>query len=769
MKIRPTMAFRDTQLSREHEELPVSGNEVFVVRIQSENGGSQKAYYKPINGSYSLLLALYCVAVSVRMRMSLGVRAAEERLVFNDNNEIVGTVSLAIPGFKPMAYSWESADPNERQWTHPNVSDLIEADVARLLMACEINENDDLHAGNISLFPHPDNRKIHGGIIDYDMFLFGHEVEVIKGRRLLHESSLGQRNSNYWHNWPNNSPATHWLCKSYPENCNLFKVFACAAEAQMLVNNPWTLVDGKEVYFHQQMYRAMFAELMAFDPEVLKTILDEYCGAVPLDYSGLEPKKIAELMLKSPHLFNEHTNGRPFSEHMVDTFQERYDKFYASVVFYFGSFTTPSFQDMLEMHPTWVAKTIKELVTNNHHYDVKRLNRRFHQLWRDCFAPFIHNNITKLHKLAQYIGSKNNLIAPFDYRLITKSAHLFDIPGPTIIPSMLTNPINKDIHLSLCQLISFNGELRERTHAYMNLPTQALEPERNSEYLADLEKLIKQYSKILEQYLSASIYIIEFKEIIASLKAELKKFNLVEHLERTEDFYVCEQLSSVMSIDLEVDHTEPTVVNEGLIFFYNWLERLDKKYLVHEIIFVLNSYNSKKYAASSRTPHVLKYLAETTDSNANIIAYLLSHGGALETSFNSALITPFIKMMCSGKDCANTMFVIRSALEKHRFNYQLYLSTAIEFARDNCSFTHFLGAQTIENFLQELFDWADEQSVENLMDLINSAQEKYVSGQYLLRFFSSPARITDILRIKNEDIPNSHKLAKLFQEGGYID
>ncbi|WP_040916096.1 hypothetical protein, partial [Legionella tunisiensis] len=60
------------------------------------------------------MLAKYSVAISVALRLALGDRAAEDRLVFDDEGKIVGSISINLSNFKPLLCSLETI-PSDQQ------------------------------------------------------------------------------------------------------------------------------------------------------------------------------------------------------------------------------------------------------------------------------------------------------------------------------------------------------------------------------------------------------------------------------------------------------------------------------------------------------------------------------------------------------------------------------------------------------------------------------------------------------------------------------
>src|SRR3989338_588940 len=76
---------------------------VSFCEFTNSQGVLKKGFFKPVSveENYRESLAKFAVAMSAFMRLSLGERAAEDLLVFDDKGQIAVTFSLALPGFKP--------------------------------------------------------------------------------------------------------------------------------------------------------------------------------------------------------------------------------------------------------------------------------------------------------------------------------------------------------------------------------------------------------------------------------------------------------------------------------------------------------------------------------------------------------------------------------------------------------------------------------------------------------------------------------------------
>ncbi|VEG91557.1 hypothetical protein [Legionella spiritensis] len=383
----PKKALRFGQLTHKTagSAVPKSGHDVVKVEFTDGDGKERLGFYKPCDETYPPLLAKYSVAVSVGMRTTFGNAAAEERLVFNDKDEIIGTVSLVLPGFKPLLSNSDSLplDEQEKNLVCPDVSKLLASNMAHLLILYWRWKNDDVHPGNIGacsgekvdydIFFRPDWEEFVGFAysvffgFDYDMCLYP-ITSIIKGSRWIHgilvpvpEKSMTLKAKNL-DNFPILNGRTHWPTHVIPENLNLYKTHKAHEAFQALTGNPCFETANGRVYFQEQMFQALLHELITYDPDMIRARMEEYFGDIPLDYLSLPPEKSGRLEEVHGELFNKISNGKPFVDHMELLNQNEYNELYRAVVFYGGceknekDVTVPSFAQFLQNKPSGLPR-----------------------------------------------------------------------------------------------------------------------------------------------------------------------------------------------------------------------------------------------------------------------------------------------------------------------------------------------------------------------------------------------------------------------------
>ncbi|ASQ44628.1 hypothetical protein [Legionella clemsonensis] len=293
----PAKALRYGQLKRKTagSAVPTSGHEVYKVEFTDTDGQIKTGFYKELipdgigDGSYPALLAKYSVAASILVRLALGERAAEERLVFDEHGRIKGTVSITLPNYIPLAVSGQSlpADLQERELVCPSTETLLKYNVAELLVSAWRIKCDDRHPGNFSLF----------GLIDWDMALYPYTY-IMKGKRWVDGilKELPEKGmkllSKDLDNFPVIEGRTHTPTNSKPGNINLAKRFQSFLEFQKLAANQALKTETGDISWQEQFFSALLKELLTFDPDMLRARLQEYFGQEYALYYSSIPQEL---------------------------------------------------------------------------------------------------------------------------------------------------------------------------------------------------------------------------------------------------------------------------------------------------------------------------------------------------------------------------------------------------------------------------------------------------------------------------------------------
>jgi hypothetical protein len=167
----PRKALRESQLKKLTAGSAVKDGSHAIVHVTFiENGVEKLAFFKLLapKKHYPEMLAKMSVAASLFKRLFQGKNSAEERLVFDNNDKLVGTLSIAIDGFKPFNYASEPIplDTTSREQVIPSTKTLINKNIMEILLGRWYLDDDDAHPHNLG-FAGDDSADI-----DFDMFWY---------------------------------------------------------------------------------------------------------------------------------------------------------------------------------------------------------------------------------------------------------------------------------------------------------------------------------------------------------------------------------------------------------------------------------------------------------------------------------------------------------------------------------------------------------------------------------------------------------------------
>ncbi len=343
----PKKALLEKDLIFHKKEDIQSSHEIESVSWQ-EGGKTVYGFYKKISKehNYPEYLARISVATS-GLRRLLGPGSAEERLVYNAEGKIIGSVSIKAEGFRPFNFAGEPIPPDvAKNEVVPDTATLLRNNALEELLKRLFLYDGDGHGGNNGFAPDPKNpgKKITFGI-DFDMS-FGFITEIIKGLRPL----IGIQNMTLYHSdwlhFPNlvHAKPYHWPTNVPGQQSLPIPEFAHGIY-KMVVPKPYAdsaafacLEEFPEA--HQQKLLAGLKILLTKQPSVIRARLQEYLGDAPLNYTFLDvykPGLSKELEDQFPTLFNPTTNNEPYIEHVMRLYQKQYDELYRAIVFFPGS------------------------------------------------------------------------------------------------------------------------------------------------------------------------------------------------------------------------------------------------------------------------------------------------------------------------------------------------------------------------------------------------------------------------------------------------
>ncbi|CDZ76192.1 hypothetical protein BN59_00458 [Legionella massiliensis] len=805
------------------ETVPPSGHEVLQVEFTDADGQLKTGFYKPLAADYPPLLAKYSVAAGIAMRLSLGDRAAEDRLVFDDSGKnIVGTISIAVPGYKPLLSSGSTVpvDVQEKEQVCPSVETLLQENAAELLIASWYRKCDDRHPGNFSL----------AGLIDWDMLLYN-ITHILKGGRYIDgilkpipQKAMGLRASDL-DNFPNIEGRTHWPANTRPGNFNYYKHHLAAESFKSLAANPALETNDGPVSFQEQMFSALLKELLTFDPEVLRARLQEYFGDMTLDYQSLETSKREALEAQYPQLFNKEANGKSFVDHMMAVFQREYDELRSTVVLYMGcesnSFGVPvtSFASFLRNKPSafkkisdWVdmqsakmeenwnknkerilkpeenaAKLIPgaNFVAPEGRFNKAKMKQRYHKFWRDAHAPMLGAILDDAKLLANDLANtlrsdrpislaQSVLQMPKNEGEITEAWMLLGDPDGISESKTTDCEPNNEQRRGLIILEKFIADLHRRSDLYFKLKDEQLTPENNCSFIADVERILQECESNLYRALGnegSSVWAREFTKIAQDLQQLTGGLNFERHL-RSKD----QKLHADMQHDFVAlykrKHTDKNVVISCLNALFDWADSLESGVLDDYIRTIIKDcYEASPYnftAKRSRGTQVREYLKSTTEpSGANRLAAILSTGGCANTSLNTQLIATLIPQMLQDTNQVDVnLLSVRSACMREQLDKLLYTQKAREFVLGNERFAHVYAKINMEHFNNRMYSWISNLPRKDFKILVEDALKLY--EPFSFNWFSGKVRGPKVRGYLDDErgLSNEKVLAFIFAEGG---
>lgn len=812
--------------------VPTSGHQVCKAEFVDTDGQTKLGFYKELipdgvgDGSYPEILGKYSVATSVLVRLALGEKGAEDRLVFDDNGRIIGTLSVNLAKYKPM-YTVDNLtlpeDPQEREEVAPSVETLLNNDdVAAFLVNGWRIKCDDRHPGNFSLF----------GSIDWDMAFYPYTY-IMKGKRLvdgitkpLPEKGMTLR-SKELDNFPIIEGRTHTPTNHIPGNFNLFKKFYAFASFRKLASNPAIKTEEGDVYWQEQFFSAMLKELLTFDPEMVRARLKEYIGEeMTLNFLSLPKEKHEQLTKLYPDLFNEETDKKPFIDHIMKVFQREYDELYRAVVLYPGCIKNSegvpviSFNRFLNNKPSafkkiqdWASKLNekiriawdkfqKTIFPHNvrdafaspadAQYDLQRMTQRYHQIWRDAHSlalkSILNEGYSFIDDLAASLQLNPTLTKEEDDSIeaITESFQLIGKPRQVLASRYVDCDDSNDLKKGLIALENLVTALHSCAQEYYVTPREKLTNDTNQNFCDAITKLIRQADNDVLPRLSGSKWANKYTDCVKNMQQLLLRFQFQYHIHARDE---------VIHKDIEQDrvlltaqHTDEKVVNSCLRALFKWVNTLTEKEFNEIVGSIIESYKPSDYnffANRERGPQVEHFLKKNAQgmSCAQRLAYVLKEGGVETSSLNTNLIKGLMPLMIKKMDSQIdvNLLSVNDALERKKFDAVFYATKAQEYVNKQKEFNlpskelSLLprGAEN-EKLNKAIFDWISVQGTKRINNMIDNAISDYkprgMKAMCKAYISSAPSREIEIKKYMSKrakgELSKSGLFATILANGG---
>lgn len=782
----PSGAEATNQTKSSHEVFPATW-------IDSETNQPVKGFFKRVTtpsdseDNYPILLAKYDVAISVFMRMWLGETAAEDMLVFNDQDGLIaGTFSRSLPDYKPMA-SYEkpvAADEPDPEIVNPTtVETLLEHNVARLLTAQWAIGNPDVHPYNISI-------KGSGSVLDYDECL-PQRTLIIKGgdslikwleAKLLNKPQrLVEDDLNTFPILSKGHERKHWPTQWIPGNLNIDKQFQSYETFRKLATTSHVrmkLKSGIDISFQEQMFESLLTMLLTYDPIMLHARLFDYFGDLPLDFMTLPEIKRAALNASDPILFNERTDQTSFVQHMLNEFQQQYDELYRAVVFYKGftlsdgiSAPVVSFIDFLRNRPSARKKSIAWAKEQNElfsfseatRFNPEKMEDRYAQVWRDAHLIQFWVVWHKLKDLVMKVAEHLHIEPKFDFPDPSLQINEAITATGQVIKSLVdllrgvdidvdTDP-DSQVTKGFKLLIDFMVKFTQASEKYFNSSSKMLNLEANEEYCEQLLTLPKQYYAQIRKHWSSTDWFKNFSKLVRDIETLHGHLRLDLHRYSDDD-----ELNAPVKLDyaalLNRSHLDLEVVKTFINVLFEWANKTPRDQLIWHITRIKDEYEKplltlKVPALLSanaemkihnplkcryRGPEISAYLKELENredvSGENVLAYVLSTGKCTSTSLNTNIIMNLLPIVLrwrhsfGGIDNVNLMS-LDNALSGNAVNYVHYTEKLMEYVHNAEQFTHIYSQLSQMNFNRAIYRWVNSIERERFISIVHRALNEY--------------------------------------------
>lgn len=804
----PLKAILYEQLKKTGDALPPSGHDVekVVITAARANVADQTGFYKPVDAvTNPKMLAKGAVGISVHMEMFMGAQVSRDHLVLDAEKEIIGTVSRAIPKFKPMLATGDTipADVQEYELVCPSVATMMSHGMACALVGSHLSNDDDCHNGNIG--PGLVDGKILYSLIDHDLRYADEWAEALKTLRLVDgvikevpAKGLPVKRSDL-DNFPNVTGKTFYPPYDIPGNLNFSKRFMNYAEFKALAANPVLETEHGTESFQQQVFYEMLKFLVTFDPVTLRARLEEEFGDIPLDYLSLPARSAAILSERSSTRYNTETNRQPFADYMLGLVQKKYDEAYRAIVFYLGCDKNLSgvkvmgFNEFLQNNPSAWRKILAWAMKENERiagdwtnpacfFKRETLEKRYHQIWRDSRVLLMQEWLSNANKISDSLA--NELSSKPSHPLSPRFPMSTDDPelksaGP-LIGSMFKSgdlPVSTDcapgntLKIGLDELNNMIKELGTCSEHYYNiLAVDTLNDAENQFYSEAVQRILLKYKVPIQNCLANTQWFEPYAKIIRDLIDYQASLDFSLH-RVAPDVKPGHEKQPLYAALLHRQHTEKEVVEGTLKALFDWADRIDTDVFNQHIVEIISKYYNPMLlnllADRTRSNEVQTYLKTSTENGANKLAGILATGGTVSTSLNTLLIEhlmPHVIRDAIGRvDC--NLRSLEQAHQRNAFEVLFYTEKAVEYAKTNTRFDNFYSANTAKRVNDAIYRWVNELQADQYANLVNDALFKYEPHRY--NYFSNRTRGGPVrAALAEKTMSNQQKLAFVFSQGG---
>ncbi|MCW8409037.1 hypothetical protein OQJ13_08650 [Legionella sp. PATHC035] len=677
-------------------------------------------------------------------------------------DKLIGTLSIGIEDFKPFHFASQGIPVNStlKEQVAPSVKTLIEHNIMELLLGRWFLDDDDSHPHNLSL----------AGDIDFDMFFYWFTIYMKVPRAVIGvpktHVTLTVRDYEAFPNVQESMPY-HWPPYQHPGQVTI-PVIVPGVQEQALKKLPKAYADPTEFarlaqnsLAQEQKLAAALKALLTFQPELQRKRLTELFGDLPLNYTSLDetdPSLRAKYEELFPQFCNADTDKKSFVDFMMALYQEHYDNLYRVVVFYMGCLDNGY---GLPLPPTYLAlyqkpsfyRNVAEWIKKENEttyakeeqfkFDPDELQKRYHQVWRDAFAPTIKELIHSAYRLTNSLLKETTnpphvQISKLDSKkatddTITSAWELFgnlpQLDAETIAAKISVDRDSK-LRDAVLSMVAFVNEFRTVIETYYEKERKDLTEEDNLEFSDKLGLLYKTHNlKICQALANTTTHAAGFNNIAESLKLIAEQVNFQLHLTKTDELME----KALLAVKREIlPFTHEDVKNQYYDSLFLWAKSIKPEDLERYITDIVD----KKYAPyietfsfRKRTESVKRYLkTSSAESGDQRLAYILSSGTKQDGELNTLLINGLTPFMLEKYPIPSIDQAIRDkSFEKGIVDFT---RDVVYFAKKDKRFTHPYSDRGISMLFKGMYEWVDTLTERSFKSLIESSLKKYEGSSW---------------------------------------
>ncbi|MBL7481601.1 hypothetical protein [Legionella bononiensis] len=780
----PKKALRESNLKELTAGSAVKDGSHIITRVTFIEDGIEKlAYFKRLEpkNHYPEFLAKISTAASFFKRLFQGKNSAEERLVFDENDKLVGTLSIGIKGFKSFNFAEDPVpvDPILKEKVIPSTKTLLDKNIMSVLFGRWYLDDDDGHGHQMGILDDEEE----SADLDFDMFFYWFTVYMKEPRPIIgvpkKRIDLSVRD---WETFPKvkDSKPYHWPTFKHPGQ----ETLPSAVPSQILQSVlPKKIADhtqfeqlAHEPRAHEQKFVAAMKALMTYQPEMVRKRLLDLFGDMTVNYTSLDATDVNLRILyetEFPELCNNQTNVMSFVDFMMNIYQKHYDNLYRVVVFYMGCenngngvaldstyltlYTKPSIYKGIAEWMKTQNDTLYKKDDASLKYDLDELQHRYHQIWRDTYAltvkDLLHNTFNLTKRLLDKVCVDQPDLVVIEGKTITDASltNAWELFGA--MPELSIEQIEPLIRVDkesnfrdgILMLVNFYQSLHNIVKTYYCKERRDLTEEDNLAFCNSLNDLHKQYNLALRQKLfHTSSYAAEFNPIAIQLKQLTEHANFQLHLITTDEM-MKDAIRTTVEKDL-LPHTHEEVIKKYNKALFEWANSIKPEELTLYITEIIDKYYTPTLESLSyrhRSQPVKDFLAASMNqSGNNRLAYILSSGKEETGALNKFLIQYLTPIMLQ----TQLLPSISNAVRKGTFDNDIALFTksAVNYAKFDNQFTHLYHPEGIRLFYSTIFDWVDKLPDDRFNEIKEEAIKEYEAGLSKVKFWGPESRRKEV-------------------------